>query len=78
MRPAKRAPEMVERGEDSRRTTPRSWHPNGFGSVGVLRVRPLPRGRVNARREAPIREEKANQRWYRDRSPSARKSRGRF
>ena len=36
-----------------------------FGSVGVLRVRPLPRGRVMARREAAFCEEAANQRWYR-------------
>lgn len=37
-----------------------------FGSVGVLRVRPLSRRRVLARPEAALREEAANQRWYRE------------
>lgn len=36
------------------------------GQVGVLRERPLLRGRVLARREAVLREETANQRWYRE------------
>ena len=39
--------------------------PTAHGSVDVLRVRPLPRGRVMARREAAFCEEAANQRWYR-------------
>lgn len=37
-----------------------------FGPVGVLRVRPLSRRRVLARPEAALREETANQRWYRE------------
>ena len=34
--------------------------------VGVPRERPLPRCRVLARLEAVLREETANQRWYRE------------
>ena len=39
-----------------------------FSPVGVLRKRPLPRRRVLARHEAVLREEAANQRWYRESS----------
>ena len=49
-----------------------------FGSVGVLRVRPLPRCRVMARREAAFREEAANQRWYRVNDALCPKGQGAF
>ena len=42
--------------------------PTAMGPVGVLRKRPLPRRRVLARHEAVLREEAANQRWYRESS----------
>ena len=49
------------------------------GSVGVSRVRPLPRGSVLALHEAADREGAANQRWYRESiSPSVPAGTGAF
>ena len=63
------SPWTVKRGERTAANTPWSWHPNGpQAQYGVLRKRPLPRRRVLARHEAVLREEAANQRWYRESS----------
>jgi len=61
----KENPWTVKRGGRTSENTPQSRHPKGFGPVGVLRGRPLSRGRVMARREASVCEGGANQRWYR-------------
>ena len=39
-------------------------------------MRPLPRSRVDARREVPFREDGTNQRWYRVMTPSVRSADG--
>ena len=54
------------RGPDGEYTLELAPQQRQVRSVGVFRERPLPRRRVLARPEAALREEAANQRWYRE------------